>query len=261
MPCLLAARGEGDDSDRRAKLAAHRTRRDHRPWTRRAYAVRAHRMRRRLDKAFAEIFDIRVQHRSELIAHLGGNDDFARTRQSREARSEIGAADGDIRVVGDKFADLHTHPQLYGGALRHAGIYVLAQPLDVEGGLRGVLHTPEPEKETLILTLEKATSMSRKDIIRDVVNDGVPTGYRRAVRSLIRLCELYREQCPHGLLDVAVAISGRIAMRRMLGGFDAINLDAAADVLQTAYAQIGESHGKLRTDVLADRGSDDDLSG
>ena len=108
---FCSASAERDHGDRRPQPAGGADGLNHRAWTRGADPVCAHRIVGRLQVALAQVLDVGIEHRRELVARFGGHHDFAGPGKRREARGEIGVTAVDVLIVGDEFSHLHAHAQ------------------------------------------------------------------------------------------------------------------------------------------------------
>src|SRR6185436_6742959 len=108
------------------------------------------------------------------------------------------------------------------------------------------------EQDPSIEVLEQAAAVQREDARGEVVDHGFPSRESAAVGAYIGLRQFDGEERADRLFGIAVAVSGlmrpglALCTGRGFGagrlrGLDAVELDAAADVLQPAHAQVAEN--------------------
>ena len=108
-----AARAAGrDHSDRGAQVFGQIAALDYRLFAGRADTERTHRLLHVLDVALAQIFDVGIERRRQLVAHVGRNDDLVRPRERGQAGGQVDTVAVDVVFVGDQRADVHADAQV-----------------------------------------------------------------------------------------------------------------------------------------------------
>ena len=117
-----------------------------------------------LDVARAQVFDVGVQHRNELVANVRRHHDFARTGQRGKPCREVDATPVDIVLVRDKLADVRAHAKQHLPVRRHAGVGLCASVLDREGGPDRRLHAGKFQHQPVAHALDQPPGMGGQHI-------------------------------------------------------------------------------------------------
>lgn len=157
---LVRAFDERNDGDRRAQLRhRHGAGLDHGAWSWWADAIGADRLLHVLEIARAQILDIGIKHRGELIADIRGHNDFARPCEARETRGKIDSRTIDIVAVRDHMTGMQAHTQHDVLTGQDAIIDLQSRALQGKGGFHRRRHHGKFEQQAVAMALDETATV------------------------------------------------------------------------------------------------------
>ncbi len=142
------ARAERNHGDRRAQVFSQVAALDHRLLARRTDPKGSYRLLDVLYIALAQILDVGIERRRQLVADIGRDDDLVRSCERRQTSRQIDAMPVDVVLVDYKRADMDSYAEVQPAFGRDIGIRSCGSFLHFEGHANCSGHARKFEHQT-----------------------------------------------------------------------------------------------------------------